>query len=111
MKSLVNGIRDAFNRRTRTEHTYKEASHEQRTLVLQNGECASRLLLNADFALMVNLYRFYLLERLEDNTTDADRISNAHFVAGVRDFIGFVEKQEYLGKMALRRAETNEKKG
>jgi hypothetical protein len=111
MKSLVNGIREAFNRRTRTEHTYKEASHEQRTLVLQNGECASRLLLNQDFALMFNLYRFYLLERLEDNTTDADRISNAHFVAGVRDFIGFVEKQEYLGKMALKRADTNEKKG
>lgn len=111
MKSLVLGIREAFNRRTRTEHTYKEASHDQRTLVLQNGESASRLLLNADFALMFNLYRFYLLERLEDNTTDADRISNAHFVAGVRDFIGFVEKQEYLGKLALRRADTNEKKG
>ena len=111
MKSLVKGIREAFNKRTRTEHTYKEASHEQRTLVLQNGESASRLLLNADFALMFNLYRFYLLERLEDNTTDADRISNAHFVAGVRDFIGFVEKQEYLGKLALKRADINEKKG
>jgi hypothetical protein len=111
MKSLVNGIREAFNRRTKVEHTYKEASHEQRTLVLQNGECASRLLLNQDFALMFNLYRFSVMERLEDATSDADRISNAHFVAGVRDFIGFVEKQEYLGKMALRRAETNEKKG
>ena len=111
MKSLVKGIRAAFNRRTRTEHTYKEASHEQRTLVLQNGESANRLLLNQDFALMFNLYRFYLLERLEDVTTDADRISNAHFVAGVRDFIGFVEKQEYLGKLALKRAETQEKKG
>ena len=111
MKSLVDGIREAFNRRTKVEHTYKEASHEQRTTVLQNGECASRLLKNQDFALMFNLYRFYLLERLEDDKTDADRISNAHFVAGVRDFIGFVEKQEYLGKMALRRADTNEKKG
>ena len=111
MKSLVNGIREAFNRRTRTEHTYKEASHEQRTTVLQNGEVAGRLLLNQDFALMFNLYRFSLLERLEDVTTDADRISNAHFVAGVRDFIAFVEKQEYLGKLALRRAETQDKKG
>ena len=111
MKSLVKGIREAFNRRTKVEHTYKEASHEQRTLVLQSGECASRLLLNQDFALMFNLYRFNLLERLEDTTTDADRISNAHFVAGVRDFIAFVEKQEYLGKLALRRAETQDKKG
>lgn len=111
MKSLVNGIREAFNRRTKVEHTYKEANNEQRTTVLQNGECASRLLLNQDFALMFNLYRFNLLERLEDVTTDADRISNAHFVAGVRDFIAFVEKQEYLGKLALRRAETQDKKG
>jgi cell division FtsZ-interacting protein ZapD len=60
---------------------------------------------------MFNLYRFNLLERLEDTTTDADRISNAHFVAGVRDFIAFVEKQELLGKLALRRAETQDKKG
>jgi len=109
MKSLVLKIREAFNRRTRTEHTYKEATHDQRTLVLQNGECASRLLRNEDFALMFNLYRFYILERLEDDKTDADRISNAHFVAGVRDFVAFIEKQEYLGKIALKRAETNEK--
>jgi hypothetical protein len=109
MKSLVLKIREAFNRRARTEHTFKEASHDQRTLVLQNGECASRLLRNEDFALMFNLYRFYILERLEDDKTDADRISNAHFVAGVRDFVAFIEKQEYLGKVALKRAETNEK--
>jgi hypothetical protein len=109
MKSLVLKIRETFNRRTRTEHTFKEATHDQRTLVLQNGECASRLLRNEDFALMFNLYRFYILERLEDDKTDADRISNAHFVAGVRDFVAFIEKQEYLGKVALKRAETNEK--
>ena len=58
---------------------------------------------------MFNLYRFNLLERLEDVTTDADRISNAHFVAGVRDFLGFVEKQELLGKVARKKAETLEK--
>jgi hypothetical protein len=109
MKSMVLKIREAFNRRTRTEHTYKEASPEQRTLVLQNGESASRLLLNEDFALMFNLYRFSVMERLEDATSDADRISNAHFVAGVRDFVGFIEKQEYLGKVARKRAETSEK--
>ena len=109
MKSMVLKIREAFNRRTRVQHTYKEASPEQRTLVLQNGECASRLLLNEDFALMFNLYRFNLLERLEDVTTDADRISNAHFVAGVRDFLGFVEKQELLGKVVRKKAETLEK--
>ena len=106
MKSLVKGIREAFNRRTRVEHTYKEASHEQRTLVLQNGECASRLLSNADFALMFNLYRFYLLEMLEESRDDVNRIDNAQRVAGVRDFIEFIERTEYLGKVANKNVET-----
>jgi hypothetical protein len=47
-----------------------------------------------------------MLERLEDSTTDLERIENAHYVAGVRDFIGFIEKTEYLAKMALKRTET-----
>ena len=110
MKSLVNGIREAFNRRTRTEHTYKEASHEQRTLVLQNGESASRLLLNQDFALMFNLYRFNMLEQLEDSKSDEERISNAHYVAGVRDFINYIEKLEYLGNSAQKRSEKQDEK-
>ena len=106
MKSLVDGIREAFNRRTRVEHTYKEASHEQRTTVLQNGEVAGRLLLNQDFALMFNLYRFDMLNHLEDSKTDEERISNAYMVAGVRDFVSFVEKLKYLGRVAQKSAET-----
>jgi hypothetical protein len=43
-----------------------------------------------------------MLERLEDSKDDSDRISNAHYVAGVRDFIYFVEQQEYLGKVAVK---------
>jgi hypothetical protein len=100
MKSLVKHIRDYFNKRTRAVDASKEANVNRRTLVIENGESAVRLMLNEDFALMFNLYRFYILERLEDCTTDLDRISNAHYVAGVRDFIAFVEKQEYLGKVA-----------
>lgn len=100
MKSLVLKIRDYFNRRTKVVDSYKEAHPERKTLVIENGESAARLLLNEDFALLFNLYRFSVLERLEDSKDDSERISNAHYVAGVRDFIDFIEKQEYLGKVA-----------
>ena len=100
MKSLVLNIRDFFNRRTRVEDSKKEANVNRRTLVIENGESASRLMRNEDFALLFNLYRFHLLERLEDCRTDPERIENAFNVAGVRDFIGFIEKTEYLGKVA-----------
>ena len=106
MKSLVKNIRGYFNRRTKAIDSYKEAHVEKRTLVIQNGEAASRLMLNEDFALMFNLYRFSMLERLEESRTDDDRIGNAYYVAGVRDFIDFVEKSEYLAKVALKKAET-----
>ena len=99
MKSLVKNIRGYFNRRTKAIDGYKEAHVERRTLVIQNGEAASRLMLNEDFALMFNLYRFSMLERLEESRT-------AYYVAGVRDFIDFVEKSEYLAKVALKKAET-----
>ena len=102
MKSLVLNIRQYFNRRTRTADTHKEANVHRKTLVIENGECASRLIKNEDFALLFNLYRFNLLERLEDSRTDPERIENAFNVAGVRDFIGFVEKTEYLGKVAMK---------
>ena len=102
MKSLVLNIREFFNRRTRAEDSKKEANVNRKTLVIENGESASRLLRNEDFALLFNLYRFYLLERLEDSRTDIERIDNAHDVAGVRDFIGFIEKTEYLGKVAMK---------
>lgn len=100
MKSLVKNIRDFFNKRTRTMDAKKESDLERKTLVIENGECASRLLKNNDFALMFNLYRFNMLERLEESSDDLSRITNAHYVAGVRDFIEFIEKQQYLAKMA-----------
>lgn len=98
MKSLVKNIRDYFNRRTRAVDAMKEANVNRQSLVIQNGESASRLLLNEDFALMFNLYRFYMLEQLEDCKDDSERIGNAYYVAGVRDFINFIEKSEYLAK-------------
>ena len=106
MKSLVKNVRDFFNRRTKATDAYKEANAEKRTLVIQNGEAASRLMLNTDFALMFNLYRFNMLERLEEADSDEKRIGNAYYVAGVRDFIDFIEKSEYLAKVANKKAET-----
>ena len=102
MKSLVLNIRSYFNKRTKLKDTWKEADVTRKTLVIENGEKAARLMANEDFALMFNLYRFNMLERLEDSKDDSDRISNAHYVAGVRDFIYFVEQQEYLGKVAVK---------
>ena len=106
MKSLVKNIRGYFNRRTKVIDSYKEAHVERRTLVIQNGEAAGRLMRNEDFALMFNLYRFNMLERLEEADSDEKRIGNAYYVAGVRDFIDFIEKSEYLAKVALKKAET-----
>lgn len=100
MKSIVFRIREYFNRRTKVIDANKEADVNRRTLVIENGESAKNLMLNEDFALMFNLYRFNILERLEDCKDDLERISNAHYVAGVRDFIDFIEKQEYLAKVA-----------
>lgn len=102
MKSLVKNIREYFNKRTKAIDSHKEASLEKRTLVIENGESAKRLLSNNDFALMFNLYRFQMLERLEECKVDAERIENATYVAGVRDFIDFIEKQEYLAKLVLK---------
>jgi len=100
MKSLVLNIREHFNKRTKAADIHNDADVTRKTLVIENGECASRLIKNEDFALLFNLYRFDLLGRLEESRTDPERIENAFNVAGVRDFIGFVEKTEYLGKMA-----------
>jgi len=102
MKSLVKNIREYFNRRTKAIDSHKDASLEKRTLVIENGESAKKLLANIDFALMFNLYRFQMLERLEDCKKDEERIENATYVAGVRDFIDFIEKQEYLAKLVLK---------
>ena len=107
MKSLVKNIRDFFNRRTKATDAHKEAHVNRQTLVLQNGEAAGRLLKNEDFALMFNLYRFDLLNRLEESKEDSERIGNAYYVAGVRDFIVFIEKSEYLAKK-LEKSKLNE---
>ena len=107
MKSLVKDIREYFNKRTKATDSHKEAHVNRQTLVLQNGESASRLLRNEDFALMFNLYRFYMLERLEDSKDDSERIGNAYYVAGVRDCIGYVEKSEYHAKK-LEKSKRNE---
>ena len=106
MKSLVLNIRDYFNRRTKVVDSHKEANVNRKALVIENAECASRLLKNDDFALLFNLYRFYLLELLEESKEDAERINNAQRVAGVRDFIEFIERTEYLGKVANKNVET-----
>ena len=110
MKSLVKEIRKYFNRRTRAVDSAKEAVLERKTLAIENGEAAKRLLRNQDFALMFNLYRFNMLEILEDSKDDQERISNAHYVAGVRDFINYIEKLEYLGKSAQKRSEKQDEK-
>lgn len=106
MVDLLQGIRGFFNRRTTIKDTEKGASPERRTLVIENGQAAERLLSNQDFALMFNLYRFYLLNALEDSGDDLERIRNAQYVAGVRDFQVFIEKTVYLAKVAQKRAET-----
>lgn len=99
MKSLVENIRGFFNKRTRAVDA-KGTNAERKTLVIENGAAAKRVLTNQDFALLFNLYRFEMLERLEDSKEDSERIGNAYYVAGVRDFIGFIEKTQYLGSMA-----------
>ena len=98
MKSMLSNIRAYFNRRTKVSDSQKEANVTRKTLVIENGQSAARLLKNEDFALLFNLYRFQMLERLEDAGNDADRLSNAYYVAGARDFIDFIEKQEFLAK-------------
>jgi hypothetical protein len=106
MKSLVEDERGNFNKRTRSNDAKKDSDVFRKALVIENGEIASRLLKNKDFALMFNLYRFEMLERLEDSSDDSERISNAQYVAGVRDFVVFIEKQEFLAKVANKSVET-----
>ena len=108
VKSLIQEIRGFFNKRTNSKDTTQEANTERRSLAIENGEAAKRLMANKDFALLFNLYRFDMLTQLEDSTDDQQRISNAHYVAGVRDFINYIEKLQYLGKIAQKRSEETE---
>ena len=109
MKSLVKDIRDFFNKRSRATDSAKEALLERKTLAIENGESASRLLKNQDFALMFNLYRFSVLSTLEDVKEDKERIELSYFIAGVRDFVGFIEKTEHLGLVLNEKLKVKEK--
>jgi hypothetical protein len=95
MKSLLGNITEYFNRRTKHKDL-KSDQVEKQVRFIENGEIASRLLKNTDFALMFNLYRFSLMERMEDAKTDLDRIRDAHYISGARDFIDFIELTVYL---------------
>lgn len=97
MKSLLDNITGYFNQRTKPRDIRSEKVETQSKFI-ENGEVARRLLSNQDFALMFNLYRFSLLERLEDDKTDLDRVRDSHYVAGIRDFIEFIEQTLYLSK-------------
>jgi hypothetical protein len=95
MKSLLGNITEYFNRRTKHKDL-KSDQVEKQVRFIENGEIATRLLKNTDFALMFNLYRFSLMERMEDAKTDLDRIRDAHYISGARDFIDFIELTVYL---------------
>jgi hypothetical protein len=95
MKSLLENITGYFNRRTRHKDV-KSDQAEKQVVFIENGEIATRLLKNSDFALMFNLYRFSLMERMEDAKNDLDRIRDAHYISGARDFIDFIELTVYL---------------
>jgi len=95
MKSLLGNITEYFNKRTKHKDL-KSDQVEKQVRFIENGEIATRLLKNTDFALMFNLYRFSLMERMEDAKTDLDRIRDAHYISGARDFIDFIELTVYL---------------
>ena len=97
MKSLLDNITGYFNQRTKPRDIRSDKVETQSKFI-ENGDVARRLLSNQDFALMFNLYRFSLLERLEDDKTDLDRVRDSHYVAGIRDFIEFIEQTLYLSK-------------
>jgi hypothetical protein len=96
MKSLIGNITEFFNRRTRVDDTEAKASSARRMLVVDNAQAAKRLLSNNDLALMFNLYRFYIMDRIEDCKTDEDRINYSHSLIGIRDFVTFIERTEFM---------------
>jgi hypothetical protein len=99
MKSLIGNITDYFNRRTRVEDANPQATQTRRNLVLENAESAKRLLANNDLALLFNLYRFYIMDRIEDCKTDQERIDFSHNLIGIRDFITFIERTEFMAHL------------
>jgi hypothetical protein len=99
MKSLIGNITDYFNRRTRVEDANPQATQTRRNLVLENAESAKRLLANNDLALLFNLYRFYIMDRIEDCKTNQERIDFSHNLIGIRDFITFIERTEFMAHL------------
>jgi len=106
MKSLLGNITEYFNRRTKHKDL-KSDQVEKQVKFLENGEIASRLLKNTDFALMFNLYRFNLMERIEDAKTDDERTTNSHYISGARDMIDFIELTVFLSKGVQSKIEKN----
>jgi len=100
MKTLIGNITDYFNRRTRVEDTNSEAPSHRRVLVAENAQSAKRLLANNDLALLFNLYRFYLMDRIEDCKTDKEKIDYSHNLIGIRDFITFIERTEFMERLS-----------
>jgi len=96
MKALIGDISEFFNRRTRLEDTEAKASTARRVLVVENAQAAKRLLANNDLALLFNLYRFYIMDRIEDCKTDEERVNYSHSLIGIRDFVTFIERTEFM---------------
>ena len=87
MKTLISNITDFFNRRTRIEDTESNAPSHKKIIVAENAQAAKRLLASNDLALLFNLYRFYVMDRIEDCKTDQEKIDYSHNLIGIRDFI------------------------
>ena len=107
MKSLPEVFRDVigcFNKRVKTVGLDR-ASNTTKEQAYSNARAASDLLKNSDLGLQYNLYRFTLLEDIEEASTDEERIALAHRVAGIREFITHLEEQEHIG-ISLRSSES-----
>ena len=100
MKTLISNITDFFNRRTRIEDTESNAPSHKKIIVAENAQAAKRLLANNDLALLFNLYRFYVMDRIEDCKTDQEKIDYSHNLIGIRDFITFIERTEFMERLS-----------
>ena len=96
MNTLIGNIVGYFNHRTRVEDTEPGAPGHRKTLVIENAQAAKRLLANNDLALLFNLYRFYIMDRIEDCKTDEERVNYSHNLIGIRDFVTFIERTEFM---------------
>jgi len=97
---LISNITDFFNRRTRIEDTESNAPSHKKIIVAENAQAAKRLLASNDLALLFNLYRFYVMDRIEDCKTDQEKIDYSHNLIGIRDFITFIERTEFMERLS-----------